>query len=121
MSNAVPSSGSQPQACVASTRVRAPCAWAAAAIAVRSATSPVAICTALKATRSIVSSTAPASSAAGTVCTVMPRRASTRNGNSVEVNSISGARTREPSGSEDATSPTSPETVAPTATVDGST
>ncbi len=37
------------------------------------------------------------------------------------MNSISGARTRDPSGSEEATSPTSPETVAPTATVDGST
>ena len=64
-------------------------------------------------------SIAPASSAAGTVRTVTPRCAWTRNGKSVEVNSTSGASTRDPSGSDEATRPTSPETVAPTATVDG--
>ena len=47
---------------------------AAAAIASRSATSPVAICTALNATTSVVPSIAPASSAAGTVRTVTPVR-----------------------------------------------
>ena len=93
----------------------------AATIAARSATSPVAICTALNATTSVEASIAPASSAAGTVRTVTPRCAWTRNGKSVEVNSTSGARTRVPSGSDEATRPTSPETVAPTATVDGGT
>ena len=57
----------------------------------------------------------------GTVRTITPRSAWTRNGKSVEVNSTSGARTRDPSGSDEATRPTSPETVAPTATVDGGT
>ena len=95
----------------------APWASAAAAIASRSATSPVLICTALKATTSVAAPTASARSAGGTVRTVArPSSCATRKGKSVDVNSTSGATTRAPAGSDAATRPTSPETVAPTAT-----
>ena len=75
------------------------------------------ICTALNATTSAAASIASARRAAGTVATVTSRCSCwTRNGNSVEVNSSSGTITRAPSGSEAATSPTKPDTVAPIAT-----
>lgn len=65
----------------------------------------------------VCASIASARRAAGTVSTVTARCSCwTRNGNSVEVNSSSGTMTRAPSGTEAATSPTKPETVAPIAT-----
>ena len=101
-------------------RARVMTSWASAAarIASRSATSPVDICTALKATTSVRSSIASASRAGGTVVTSSPGW--TRNGKRVDVNSISGITTRLPAGSEAATRPTRPETVAPIATRPGS-
>jgi hypothetical protein len=106
---------------VASTTVSAPWAPAAAAIASRSATSPLDICTALNATTSVDASIAPASSAAATSRTSTPRRSWTMNGNSSEAKSTSGASTRAPSGIDAATSPMSSDTVAPIATVSGAT
>ncbi len=97
----------------------APVPAAAAAIASRSATSPLLICAALKAATSAPSPIASANREGGTVRT--SKRSWTSSGNSTEVNSMSGTTTRAPAGSAVSTEPTSSETVEPTATCAAST
>ncbi len=79
------------------------------------------ICTALKATTSVLASIASASRDGSTVVTVTPRASCTRNGNSVEVNSTSGTSTRVPAGRLAAARPMKADTVAPIATRSGAT
>jgi hypothetical protein len=115
----VPSSGSHPLACVASTNVRAPYDEHAATIASRSATRPSSDCTALTATSDVEASTAEGTSSSSTVSTSTPGAA--RNGQSTDVKSPCAQTTREPRGSDIATSPVNDDTWLPTATHDAGT
>src|SRR6478609_9803318 len=104
-----------------SITVNVPASRAARLIAARSATSPVADCTAEKATTSMSRPMASASRSTGAVSTVTPRSACTAQGKTFEVNSTSGTSTRAPSGTAAATGASNWETAAPVATDPGST
>jgi hypothetical protein len=112
----VASTGSQPQAWVASATTSAPCWRAAAVISAAGASWPDADWTRLNATSVVRPSMAPASRSSGTGTTSTPWAARTSQGNRLELNSPSGTTTRAPAVRTVATEPSSSETVAPMAT-----